>query len=290
MSKNSTPPIGMALWLLKGPLPVRVQWLLQHEFTGVSLLQDATAADPGECREAAAAIREARMNLTCHGNVQQALNAAGKLDLGFLERLLENVLWWHEHAGGMKSVCYDPVYWPNTSGARQFAWELNQQIAAVTLARLRNSGIRSGIENIFDSAAAFASLAAFQRFYDKCADASFGMLLDLGHANIHVHSDQVANETEIGGYLQKIPFEILEVHITDNRGVQDEHKQAGYGNLDLDAALRALKRRGFARQLTIEVCVDILSQKYAADLDNAQETDPILVTRDRIRESWQRAS
>ena len=54
------PPLGMALWLLKGgSVADRVAWLVDHDFTAVSLLQSALDMDAAERRDAAAAMKAA---------------------------------------------------------------------------------------------------------------------------------------------------------------------------------------------------------------------------------------
>ncbi len=81
-------------------------------------------------------------------------------------------------------------------------------------------------------------------------------------------------------------MEIFEVHFSDNFGKQDEHKQLGYGNLDLNSIFNALKERTFAGKFTIEVCVDILSGRYVSDIHNPEQTEALLISKDIIKTTW----
>ena len=84
----------------------------------------------------------------------------------------------------------------------------------------------------------------------------------------------------------QLPFDVLEVHVSGNFGKMDEHFEAGYGNMELKKALQTLKRMNYSRQITVEVCVDIQSGLYGADLSDPEQTAPLLRTRDAIRTAW----
>jgi hypothetical protein len=74
-----TNPIGMALWLLKGRrLPHRVQWLVGHGFGAVALFDTHMTGESA-------------------------------FDEDFARRMFDDVLWWHERAGLMRSCCGDPI-------------------------------------------------------------------------------------------------------------------------------------------------------------------------------------
>ena len=284
---SNDPIIGIAIWLLKGPLPDRVRWAIDNGFTGVSLLQTVMEEDKAECMEAASIIRDAGLNVTYHGNFGHKLLPGNRIDRDLVARMMENILWWHAHAGGIKSACFDSVNATDTQGQRTFLWDLNIEAASLLWESLKDEQIRVGIENS-TGPGTFCSIADFTRFGEECAPLSAGMLLDLGHANLHVRSDAVAGETSIGEYLAAIPLDILEVHVSDNMGERDEHRHVGYGNLDLDEAMRALRLRSCNSQITVEVCVDIRSGLYGASLDNPGQLEPILVTRAAIADAWER--
>ena len=285
--KNAAPPIGMAAWLLAGGTLVdRMDWLIANGFEGVSILQSITECDAAERAEAAAAIAQANLTVTYHGNVHHKLTASGELDVDFTRRMCDDVIWWHENAGAVQSCCSDPIHAVDADGQAAFSMDMNRRHMQMLADALGPRGIRAGIENGFGGAERFRSLDDIARFRAACSPVDIGLLLDAGHANIHVRSDGIDGESEIGHYVTQLPLEILEVHFSDNLGHRDEHKQLGYGNGDLPALLAALKRRHFAGAFTIEVCVDILSGRYGADIHNPAQTDPILISRDRLAAAW----
>ncbi|OGF51619.1 MAG: hypothetical protein A2044_04295 [Candidatus Firestonebacteria bacterium GWA2_43_8] len=116
------------------------------------------------------------------------------------------------------------------------------------------------------------------------------MLFDAAHANIHVRSGNYKKENELGAYYKTLPLPVWELHFSDNLGKKDEHRELGYGNLDLAALLGAVKEKGFAGQLSIEVCKDILAGEYSFDIDIPGETDPVLRSRDKIISIWNNAN
>src|SRR5215212_5134928 len=89
--------IGVAQWLIAGKRLVdRIHSTVQNELGGAALRQSVMDFEPSERAEAAAAIREAGLVLTYHGNVQHKLKN-GKLDEDFVARVIDDVLWWHEN-------------------------------------------------------------------------------------------------------------------------------------------------------------------------------------------------
>ncbi|MBN2310364.1 MAG: sugar phosphate isomerase/epimerase [Candidatus Hydrogenedentes bacterium] len=281
MDERVSPPgVGMAVWLLDGGRLVdRIAWLIESGFGGVSFLQTAVDVEKGEREEAAAAIAEAGLWATYHGNVHHKLTDSGGLDADFANRMLDDVIWWHEHTNGIHSCCSDSI----NTGCDP---DLNQRHIEFMAGRLGGYGIRVGVENGYGEAHRFTTLADIGRFRQTCSGPEIGMLLDAGHANIHVRSDGVDGEDDMGAYIGQLPFDVLEVHFSDNRGQKDEHKALGYGNLDVDAVLRALKGKGFTGKLTVEVCPDILSGDYRSSITDPVRTDGLLRSRDKIAAAW----
>ncbi len=277
------PPIGVALWLLEGKsMTDCVEWVINNKFEGVSLLQNVMELDKFEKTDIAEAIKSAGLKVTYHGNVNDHLKDFNKLDVEFISRMIDDVIWWHENTGGVFSCCSDAINIPGNNCETVFDFEINFQFMKMLSSRLSKFGIRTGIENSFGGNFKFCSLKKISKFENT----EIGMILDVGHANIHVRSDGTDGESEVGEYVRKLPLEILEVHFSDNFGKKDEHKQIGYGNLDLESLFSVLKSKDFSGIFTIEVCLDILSGKYFLDIYNSKHTDSILISRDRIKEVW----
>ena len=267
----------MALWLLRGRRMVdRVQWCIDRGFGGGALLQDVITADAAERAEAAALIRESDFPLTYHGNVHQHLHD-GVLDEGFVRVLIDDVLWWHENAGGVHSCCSDPIH-AGPPGARVFDVVTNRRLVQMFGEGLGRRGIHVGIENSVGAIGAYQSVQDIGAFARECKDVpNLAILLDTGHVHVHLRG-----QPGIGQYIRQIPIPIAEVHVTDNHGQKDEHK--AHGTLDLADMAQALRDVNYAGPITVEVCVDILSGKYAADIDNPTETQGALEMLERLRE------
>jgi sugar phosphate isomerase/epimerase len=284
---GSLPPIGMALWLLSGgQMMDRIEWLIDNGFQGLSFLQSAIDIDEHERKDVAAAIVSAQLYVTYHGNVHHKLKESGGLDTDFVNRMIDDVIWWHENTNGVYSCCSDSINPPREDGTTAFDFDLNKQHLDLMAGRLSTYGICVGIENSFGKEHRLCALNDIAHMKEICSGSQIGMLLDAAHANIHVRSDGIEDENNIGTYVSKLPLEVLEVHFSDNVGKQDEHKQLGYGNLDLGDLFNALKSNGFAGKFTIEVCVDILSGKYGSSIYDSKQTDALLISRDKVIENW----
>ncbi|MFH1377677.1 MAG: sugar phosphate isomerase/epimerase [Planctomycetota bacterium] len=293
MRANTTaagkPLIGIAGWLIAGPLPDRIRWSIENGFTGFSLLQSAMESTESERIAAAALLRQTGLNLTYHGNVHHRRTPDGGLDWDFARQVIDDVRWWNASGALVQSVCFDPIYSTADDSPRRFETELNAEYATRLLEAFKGTDTRVGIENGFGQPGGFAAIRNFRAFLDRFPSDKPGMLLDLGHANIHVQSEGMLGETDIGEYIRAIPFEILEVHVSGNFGAKDEHFGLGYGNVDIPSAFSALKRRGYTRQTTVEVCVDILNGKYAAALQEPKQVQPLLESLDIVRSAIARA-
>ena len=287
---KSLPPLGVCAWLLKGKsLTARIEWIIKNKFTGVSFLQGVMDTEAKDRRDAAAAIKAAKLNVTYHGNVHHKLTNSGELDLEFVKKLVEDVKWWNENTGGVYSCCFDPIKTPKDPPGT-FNVKINKEYMTLLNFGLKNHGVKIGIENVFEGAAKFYTAEDILNFIKECAGMDIGMLFDAAHANIHVRSGNYKKENELGAYYKTLPLPVWELHFSDNLGKKDEHRELGYGNLDLAALLGAVKEKGFAGQLSIEVCKDILAGEYSFDIDIPGETDPVLRSRDKIISIWNNAN
>ncbi len=285
--KCKCPPIGMSFWLLGGGRPIdRIEWIIKNGFEGVSLSQTSLGLDRHEKEDIAAAIASARLFVTYHGNVHHKLKESGELDTDFAARMIDDVIWWHANTGGVYSCCSDAIHVTRNDGTKAFAHDLNRQHMDQLAQGVHQYGIRVGIENSFGGQNRFCTIKDFIRFKELCGAIPTGMLLDAAHANIHVRSDGVEHENDIGDYIGRLPLKLWEVHFSDNLGEKDEHKYLGYGNLDLRAAIAAVKHDGFNGMFTVEVCLDILAGKYASDIDDPKQTDMLRRSRERISAVW----
>lgn len=284
-------PVGMAFWLLRGGSgPERAAWIAHQGFQSLSLLINNPDADDPARDDTARAIRDSGLLASCHPNYQCAVKPDGSLDTDRIRRLNDQVLAWHTHAGGMYAACADPIVIPTAQGDTRFSMERNRDVMRIAADAFRPVGIRFGWENTFGSPDRCQSAADINRFAAACAVPGLGMLLDLGHLNIHLHSPGAPTQ-DPETFIRQLTVDIHEVHVTDNLGQRDEHRHLGYGNLDLAAVMRGLRAVGYRGPLVVEVCVDILAGRYGADIHDPAQFAPVLATRDRLREAiaWSEA-
>lgn len=75
-----------------------------------------------------------------------------------------------------------------------------------------------------------------------------GFHLDIGHANL---SADGTNKT--GEFVRRYKKRLLHVHISDNKGVHDEHLPLGVGSVNWPKEIGVLLKADYARTVTLEV-------------------------------------
>ena len=83
------------------------------------------------------------------------------------------------------------------------------------------------------------------------------------------------NGINFGFYLDSIPFEFCEVHVTDNYGKSDEHLRPGRGTLDFVTLGDALRRRNFNGPVNLEVCKDLTKGQFGFNLAEPADADTV---------------
>jgi sugar phosphate isomerase/epimerase len=95
------------------------------------------------------------------------------------------------------------------------------------------------------------------------------MTLDISHAAISAPAGQTAALIETGG------DRIAHVHVSDNRGTDDDHLPVGAGRVDVSGAFRLLKKIGYDDTMTLEV--------FSADRDYLKQS------LDKVKIMWAEA-
>lgn len=271
---------GYCTWLLSGlDLPGRFAFLADAGCGCVSVLQSVLDCDRGEKREAAAVLRERDLTLCFHGNVQNNLGKTpGTFDESFLARLYDELDWWREESGGRLHDCFsDSLKGPAAGATPAERLALSFELFRRHAAHFAGTPVRYGIENTCGSREPhdedyYNCPRRFQEAFDAFGGTpGAGLLLDIGHAHVAARRQGL----DIGRYVDAIPLEICELHVTDNHGDADEHLPPGAGNLDFAALRDALARRGFDGPVNMEVCKDISNGLYAFDLRDPAERDMV---------------
>ena len=275
--------LGFCGWLLDGvSLPERVAFLASEGFSSIAWLQGIMNADRQEREEAAHAIRENKFSLTFHGNVQANLTPDNKIDMDFAARLFDDVIWWHEHTNGVVSCCSDAISAVPAGSVRTYLPDETFRLFQMEADFFGKYGIGYGIENScgMPSGKGYSSLGEMQRIKNLLVNApDAGMILDTGHAHVYLTSNS-QERTGLDEYVEKLPFRIYELHVTDNHGTRDEHLLPGCGTLDFARMRSGLDRRNFDGIVSLEICVDILNDKYGWDISKQENRDVIRRAKD----------
>jgi len=83
----------------------------------------------------------------------------------------------------------------------------------------------------------------FTKFYKETNLNDIGIVLDVGHANLEGHTE---------AFLRSLPDKIVEIHVSDNVGENDQHLGLGYGKIDWPQFAQTLKDIAYDKTLIIE--------------------------------------
>ncbi len=239
-------------------------------------------ADRKEREEAAHAIREKKFSVTYHGNVQANLTSDQKIDMDFAARLFEDVIWWHENTNGVVSCCSDMISATPAGSVRTYLPDETLRLFQMEADFFERYGIGYGIENCFlmPSGTGYCSLDEMNRMKNMLVNApGAGMIFDTGHAHVYLTSNN-RGRMGIDEYVEKMPFRIYELHVTDNHGARDEHLLPGCGSLDYSRLRSGLERRGFTGIVSLEICPDILNGRYGWNIVEQENKDVIRRAKD----------
>ena len=106
--------------------------------------------------------------------------------------------------------------------------------------RAEKDGIKIAIENIVDTEPAHLRLLA-----EKMDHPLFGLCLDVGHRELF-------SKQSIGEWVQGMHPHIFELHLHDNRGVNDDHSPIGDGKVDFSALFKKLGELAINPVYTLE--------------------------------------
>jgi sugar phosphate isomerase/epimerase len=136
---------------------------------------------------------------------------------------------------------------------------LNGESFAQLAERAEPYGIRVMVEHLPDKTFGIEDIRAILD-----ADRRLGFHLDVGHANI--------GGDQLDGLLKAFGKRLCHIHLSDNRGREDDHMPLGAGRIDWPRAVRLIKQAGYDGTLTLEVF--------------ANDRDYLLQSAAKVREWW----
>ncbi|MEQ8667385.1 MAG: TIM barrel protein [Rhodospirillales bacterium] len=102
-------------------------------------------------------------------------------------------------------------------------------------------GVHFLVENLFPSPkkrhSLFCSLDEIREFMARVPK-SVGLLFDLGHMNVSSNIMGFDRQAFLDAYLEEFGDRLIEVHISENEGLKDEHLAVRKGSWQLDALRR----------------------------------------------------
>ena len=121
--------------------------------------------------------------------------------------------------------------------------EMNQEALGPIVDMAHGYGLRLMLENF---KAPFDSVTTFKKIFKAVPD--LGFHLDVGHANLG------------GGgalnFCRVLGSKLAHVHLSDNRGREDDHMPIGAGHIDWESVIPALRATGYDDSITLEVFAD----------------------------------
>jgi len=131
--------------------------------------------------------------------------------------------------------------------------DLSLKYAAETLStvvkRANQLGVVLCLENMFPRYRAFFEPAAFEDAFRQ--HSGLTLAFDIAHAHIGCRDATRALE-----FIERFGHRIGHIHVSDNRGKQDDHLPLGAGSIDFQMIVAALKRCGYDGTVTLEIFDD----------------------------------
>ena len=181
-----------------------------------------------------------------------------------LSESLDEIAAFAADAGPPVVVSTDPGYNVDDSAGWVYDREATARGLEAIFERLSLLGMRIALEN-WRTNSRPEQLDEMGRRFD-----GLGMLLDIGHMNIHVTTTGLA----VGDYVASLPLPVIDLHMHDNDGTADQHLPLGEGTLALAETAGALGALGYDGPATIEVCPGLKSLDAAkpGDLEKVRST------------------
>jgi sugar phosphate isomerase/epimerase len=131
-----------------------------------------------------------------------------------------------------------------------------QNIASINLlySYAKDLGIQMAIENLPQKYGFIMNTPEhFQRFYEESSLQDVGIVLDTGHSNLEARTE---------AFLRKLPEKIVQIHISDNLGEDDQHLGVGYGNINWIDFSKILSEINYEGIIMIETVENVHASLY----------------------------
>jgi sugar phosphate isomerase/epimerase len=187
-------------------------------------------------RDVASAVADLELVVALHGSFDTPIE-----DLGNLADLLGPQL---------GNITFDPVLgW--TSAGLIFSTKRMSPYLQELENLAKQHGFSYGVEDFPETPFA---LQMYQDDLSPLLESDrFGILIDIGHFNESVHKYGYYKGVNPEEHFAQLPLRLLEVHLSDNNGKEDQHLPLGMGTIDFASVARGLRKIGFDGLSTIEI-------------------------------------
>jgi sugar phosphate isomerase/epimerase len=170
---------------------------------------------------------------------------------------------------GVRKAVLHPSFMPGLRGPVKegVGAHMGQGLDAI-LKKALELDITICLENLFPPPMAH-TLSSPEEFAEVLAEYPvLKLALDIGHANIGTDKNRALE------FVKLLGSRIGHIHAGDNFGKEDNHLPIGAGTVDFSKILEELKGTGYDDTLTLEVF--------------SRDRDYLRISRDKIRELWER--
>ena len=257
----------------KGPLTERIRWAADKGFDAVSFEdRQLTAEGPeGIGPEVERLLGQLGLAVTIHPS--PGPRGSPEKEEAF-SRGVERAADLQRSTGCVRSIGIDPA-WISEKGVVVYDAERTERALSQIARATDGLGVAVAVENWKIN----PERDEFLRLARELDGADLRLLLDLGHLHV-MHEDTVAA-------ARAVPLAVCEVHVSDNRGREDEHMPLGRGSMPIVEIARVMRERG-------EDCIWTLEMRPCYDFSQCTISNPrarrsFYQTRDRLAKALAQA-
>ena len=219
------------------PLPALIADFAETGFGGISIDPRALLTSTVSTRrDIVAAVAESGLAVALHGSFDAPV-----------EKLAELA---HELAPHLRSITFDPVLTWTSAGLLFSAGQMSHYLQELDRRTLDHQ-FRYGVEDFPETP--FCLQMYRDNLSPLLASQRFGILIDIGHFNESVHRYGYYNGVSPEEHFAQLPVPLLEVHLSDNNGKEDQHLPLAMGIVDFRSVARGLRKLRFDGLSTIEI-------------------------------------
>ncbi len=122
-------------------------------------------------------------------------------------------------------------------------WDIVTKSYEELLAHAEPLGVRICTENL--SKSFVGTIEHLEQLFADLDSPNFGLTFDFGHHNLIYNDQPLALRTDLMvDLLERFKERVWVLHIHDNKGMRDDHKALGWGDIDYRAGMRKVVQAG----------------------------------------------